>query len=302
VASLAWTFVAGGFSETYVSMQTAGLLLLTGATFAPRWRSALSPIRGVAVAGLIGSLLSMAVIIGAPGNEIRRSLMPDTGGLLSTVGMSIRHTLAFVAKGFLQAPITTLLAAILPAYAAIFLWPTAQEGSSLRKLADRIPDLLIVIPVASLLLIFASVLPSVFATSAYPAERSLITGQYVLIGSIVLWSFILGTWLVPAAESWFGAHSRQRALLTALILVFTLAGALATAQRILHWIPDATQFAETWDRRDASIRESLERGDIELEVASLSHMGGLAEIGYDPAEWINICIADSYGLVFVVAR
>jgi hypothetical protein len=162
--------------------------------------------------------------------------------------------------------------------------------------------LLIVIPVASLLLIFASVLPSVFATSAYPAERSLITGQYVLIGSIVLWSFILGTWLVPAAESWFGAHSRQRALLTALILVFTLAGALATAQRILHWIPDATQFAETWDRRDASIRESLERGDIELEVASLSHMGGLAEIGYDPAEWINICIADSYGLVFVVAR
>ena len=244
----------------------------------------------------------MMVIIGAPGNEIRGALMPDPGGLLSIVGMSARHTLAFVAKTSLRAPATTILTVVLPAYAAILLWPPAHDGTTRRGLTGDMADLLIVIPVTSLLLILASVLPSVVATSAYPAEQTLITAQYVLIGLIVLWSFTLGTTLHPIIERWFEAYPRRRALLAALILMFTLAGVLATTQRILRWITDATQFAGAWDRRDASIGDSLEHGDTELEVTSLSHMGGLAEIGFDPGEWINGCIADSYGLASVVAK
>jgi len=31
-------------------------------------------------------------------------------------------------------------------------------------------------------------------------------------------------------------------------------------------------------------------------------MGGLAEIGRDPEEWINRCVAGTYGLEAVVAK
>ncbi len=301
--SFVWAFVAGGFSETYVSMQTAGLLMLSAATFFPRWRSTLSPIRAVAVAGLIGSLLSMMVIIGAPGNEIRRSLMPDPGSLLIIVGWSIRHTFAFVAKSFIGAPVTSLLSVTLPLFAAVFLWPgsmiaPAWQGRSVR----RTSDILAIIPAAAVLLILASIIPSVFATSAYPAERALVTTQYVLISSLVLWSFTLGRLGGPAIRRWAEARYRGQAWLTATVLVLTMFSSLAAAQRILGWLPDAQEFSAAWDRRDASIREALDRGDRELEIASLSHMAGLAEVGFDPEEWINGCIADSYGLVSVVAK
>ena len=74
------------------------------------------------------------------------------------------------------------------------------------------------------------------------------------------------------------------------------------ALRILGWLPDAREFSEAWDQRDTSIREALDRGDRELEITSLSHMAGLAEVGFDPEEWINVCIANSYGLASVVAK
>ena len=301
--SFLWAFVAGGFSETYISMQTAGLLMLTAATFIPRWRSTLSPIRAVAVAGLIGSLLSMMVIIGAPGNVIRRSLMPDPGSLLIVGGWSIRHTFAFVAKSFIGAPVTSLLSVILPLFAAFFLWPASMiaqdwQGRSVR----RTSDLLAIIPAAAFLLTLAIIIPSVFATSAYPAQRALVTAQYVLISSLVLWGFTLGRLAGPAIRRWAGARYRGQAWLIAVVLALTLIASLATTQRILGWLPDAQEFSAAWDRRDASIREALDRGDRELESASLSHMAGLAEIGFDPDEWINICIADSYGLASVVAK
>ena len=251
----------------------------------------------------MGSLLSMMVIIGAPGNVRRRSLMPDPGSLLIVGGWSIRHTFAFVAKSFIGAPVTSLLSVILPLFAAFFLWPASMiaqdwQGRSVR----RTSDLLAIIPAAAFLLTLAIIIPSVFATSAYPAQRALVTAQYVLISSLVLWGFTLGRLAGPAIRRWAGARYRGQAWLIAVVLALTLIASLATTQRILGWLPDAQEFSAAWDRRDASIREALDRGDRELESASLSHMAGLAEIGFDPDEWINICIADSYGLASVVAK
>ncbi len=37
-------------------------------------------------------------------------------------------------------------------------------------------------------------------------------------------------------------------------------------------------------------------------ASSLRHMGGLAEIGEDRAEWINVCIAGAYDVGAVVAK
>ncbi|MFQ5923803.1 MAG: DUF6056 family protein [Anaerolineales bacterium] len=298
--SLVWAFVAGGFSETYVSMQIAGLLALSAASFVPRWQRNLSPIRGVVLAGLAGSLLSLLAIVGAPGNQVRRSLMPDPGNLLSIVGWSIRHAFAFVAKSIIGAPVTSLLAMALPLCAAVFLWSASTIAPPLQnRSARRASDIHLVIPAATFLLILASIIPSVFATSAYPAERSLITAQYALISSLVLWGFTLGYLGGSAIRRWAGA---RKVWLGAIVLALTLIGSLATTQRILGWLPDAREFSVAWGLRDASIREALDRGDTEMEIASLSHMAGLAEVGFDPDEWINICVADSYGLASVVAK
>jgi hypothetical protein len=39
-----------------------------------------------------------------------------------------------------------------------------------------------------------------------------------------------------------------------------------------------------------------------LAARSLTHMGGLAEIGFNPDEWINRCVAQTYGLEKVIAK
>jgi hypothetical protein len=301
--SLSWTFIAGGFSETYVSMQTAGLLALSIASYVPRWRRNLSPIRNVVLAGLAGSLLSMLVIGVSPGSQARLSLMPDPGSLLSVVGWSVRNTFAFVTKAIIGAPITSLLAILLPIYVAAFLRPASKGVSaSSQQTSGSTTDLIIVIPATTLLLIFASIFPSVLATSAYPAERALVVTQYALIFSMVLWGFTIGHVGRESIRRWVRARHRGLVWLAALVLTLTLISAFASTQRIVAWLPDAREFSQDWDRRDASIREAKAAGFRELDIASLSHLGGLEEIGYDPSVWINICVAGSYGLESVVAK
>jgi len=62
-------------------------------------------------------------------------------------------------------------------------------------------------------------------------------------------------------------------------------------------------YAAAWDQRDRNLHAAAEVGENVVYAASLTHMGGgLAEIGYDSNEWINRCVALTYGFDQVIAK
>jgi hypothetical protein len=74
-----------------------------------------------------------------------------------------------------------------------------------------------------------------------------------------------------------------------------------TTRAVLATAADGRAYAAAWDTRDQKLRQVPVDSEL-VPAASLRHMGGLAEIGRDPREWINRCVAGTYGLRSVVAK
>jgi hypothetical protein len=292
LASGLLAFLAGGFSETFVAMQTTALavtflilLLIPG-----RDRK-LHP--ALLAAGLVGSIAAMIIVVLAPGNSVRQGLMPTSPDILWLVGWSLRHGLAFAAKSAISTPINFANSLIFPAILMItgpwnFELSTPAGKSTIRRWGPYIAG----IPILVYLIIVASVAPSVYATSAYPAERALITAQYVLTIGLVIFGFLAGIILKSKLQIKLSSANAARALGIVLLGV----GVLISTQRSRMIIPSARSFAQQWDRRDRELRFAYEQGMAEARAPSLPHMGNLAEIDQDPEEWINLCVAGSYGL------
>lgn len=291
-------FIAGGFSETYVAMQTTALAIaLLALLFSPARKRKLYP--SLLIAGLAGSIVAMIAILLAPGNTVRQSLMPTSPDILSLIGWSMRHALAFAAKSAISTPTTFAITVAIPAVLAITVpWNDALSASIGNRDFQSLIRFTVGIPIVTYLLIVASVTPSVYATSAYPAERSLITAQYILTTGLAAFGFLIGSLLRSKVPS----LTRSTNVLKALGIVLLGIGVLISTQRATMIIPSARSFAEQWDQRDEELRIAHEQGQVEIRVPSLPHMGGLAEIGQDPEEWINRCVAVSYGLERVISK
>ena len=296
-------FVFGGFSETYVSVQTAllvALFILSATILKGKKRQQLSAILG---AGILGSVLAMGVIFLAPGNAIRRSLMPPSPDFLLLFQKSIKDVYIFSVISFRQQPYVVALSVIVPALIAFLTFP----GSSANKpvnVGEWIRWLfpLIVIPVLTALLILASIMPSEYAISSYPDDRVLIMPVYFLFLGLSLWGLSLGYRL----RSLIVAHRASAMLVASLILglsvcVFGVLGFIS-ARALADEIPAARQYSQAWDTRDHTLKNIAQDQDEPIAVPSLRHMGFLAEIGYDPDEWINRCVAQAYGVNAVVAK
>lgn len=290
-------FLAGGFSETYATMQTAALAVsFLVLSFTPGKDRKLQ--RVLLAAGIVGALAAMIIVVIAPGNFIRQDLMPTPPDILSLFGWSLRHGLAFAAKSAISTPITFAISMILPAILMIvgpWIEPSFPANkSTIRRLGLYLAG----IPLISYLLIVASIVPSVYATSAYPAERALITAQYVLTAGLVIFGLLVGITLKSA----FPIKLSSTNLIRALGIVLLGVGVVISTQRSTLIIPAARSFAKQWDQRDQDLRTAHEQGLAEVRVPSLPHMGDLAEIGQDPKEWINRCVAGSYGLERVISE
>jgi hypothetical protein len=130
----------------------------------------------------------------------------------------------------------------------------------------------------------------------------MITQQTILFGGLVLWSWCVGKWAAASFRSRPARAASWAAVLFVPILALLLWFAAGSVQRAVDEAPVYQQFASFWDRRDRVLREAATQAPGIHAVASLRHMGGLAEIGDDPAEWVNHCIALTYDVDGVVAK
>ncbi|MCJ7567848.1 MAG: DUF6056 family protein, partial [Anaerolineales bacterium] len=296
-------FIFGGFSETSVAVQTAllvSLFILAVITLKGKKRRLVSAFIGV---GIVGSLLAMLVIVLAPGNLVRRSLMPPSPDLLLLIKKSIVDVYIFSVISFRRHPHLVVLSVILPALSGFLTY----QGENLKRPLSSgdwakwlLP--LIVVPVLTALLILASIMPSEYAISSYPDGRVLIMPQYFLFLGLALWGLSIGSrvrslaavetrWVLSIAKLAFGL----------IACALTVLGFIA-ARTITDEASGARQNAIAWDKRDSTLKNIVEEDGVPIAVPSLHHMGGLAEIGYDPDEWINRCVAQAYEVDAVVAK
>jgi len=302
-ASGAVAFVFGGFSETFVSVQTALLIaLFTLSTIMLRGKKR-RQVNAFIGAGIVGSVLAMLVIVLAPGNLVRRSLMPPSPDPLELIKKSLFDVYIFSVISFRRQPYIVVLSVILPALIGFLTFSERSLKKPFRK-SDWVRWLcpLLVIPVLTAGLILASIMPSEYAISSYPDDRVLIMPVYFLFLGLVLWGLSIGSRvrsLAPIETRWvLSTASLAFGLIACSLSVF----GFNAARTITDEASGARQNAIAWDKRDNTLKNIVEEEGVPIAVPSLHHMGFLAEIGYDPNEWINRCVAQAYGVDAVVAK
>ena len=293
-------FVAGGLSETYAVLQLAvigvgslaALIALRGA----RRRVVLALLGSAA----LGACLALLTIYAAPGTQIRRGMVSEPVTLTQLTTRLVQDARIFLSRTVRKIPAGLAAAVSLPLLVA-FLWGTEPLDGRDKPSHNgrRLAGWLLLLPPVVAGLMLVSMAPYEFAISDYPDARVLITTTFILVTGMGVWGTLLGAALVGWGDR-LGRVGRPTLAVLGILLV--LAAVVPATPRALRMLPDAREFAAAWDRRDRVLRTAAAEGVDEIAVASLSSMGGLAEIGYDPEEWVNRCVAQAYGLKQVVAK
>jgi hypothetical protein len=297
VASLAAAFLLGGFSETYVALQTTTLFLFLLSL--PVWMSGRKQDGAFIVGGgLLGSILASLTIALAPGTQIRRGLMPPVPELGPWLEATLRDGYLFLARTVKGSPEAVVLAGLVPLLLVVLLARRSPDVSARRRGSCAA---LVALPLATPVVMLSTIAPYEFAISSYPDGRVLITTMFVLVSALVLWGGNLGNLLSGASWSRSPAFAAAAIALSVLVVVGLAATSMRTAAASLATSDDGRAYAVSWDTRDGNLRRVPADSEL-VPAASLRHMGGLAEIGRDPQEWINRCVAGTYGLRSVVAK
>jgi hypothetical protein len=295
------SFCAGGFSETFVVMQTAAL---SAALAVCVWRSrrgdeAARAVARALCAALLGSLLALAVVAAAPGNAARRASLASLKASQKAVPSaphvallsSFKAAGAFVFdehnyRGTAHLRLVALLLPLLAAFCA-----SRRKGGGGRAF------LLWAVPAAAFVAVAACYAPAFYVMSREPPPRALLVPQFVLTSALAAWGYLLGGALRRAYEP----PERVRVLSAVLALALLLFAAARAAALTLGQADKARALANVWDGQDAEMRAAVARGERRLTVHVLYNLGGTDLLTEDPAWYVNLCVADYYGAESVKA-
>lgn len=301
-AAAVLTFIAGGFSEAYVLMQTGGLLL--GAfvcyKYAPdALRRAVLPI---IVAGLIGSVVAACIVVAAPGNAVRQSYFPTPPNPIRLTLLSLYYAGGFIAYTIYLSPLTTLLSVVLPALFGYRLREVCpghivkpNRGESTRRL--------LLLLAAGFVLVLLCTVPSVYGTSGFLPERARILPQFVVICVAVLFGYFSGVEL----SEWYSARKQTSTwpMVTGstMVAVLLVLSPLVAAVRTLSVVSRAREGASIWEQMDSEVRAAKLRGETDLAVPPVddveSRLGAHRtelQLERDARNPKNQCAARYYGV------
>jgi hypothetical protein len=290
------SFLIGGFSETTVALQVGVFALaLIGVWFAHKKGT---PRRGFILLGIgfLSTLLSMLVLIIAPGNIVRQALLPPPPGIMKLVTLSLRFALDFSRDSLKGLPLPTALSLILPMMLT-YVGTTRQEYYKVPKV-DSIRSILflLIAPIVGYLLIVCICAPSVYGESAYPEQRVLIAARFVMVTVTMFEGSLLGILIGNFSSGW-NAKFTQHIIKTVIACFFILASIypLRVALLTSPQIPEYRSRAMLLDARDSKIRNSVEQGITNVVVQAIDSAHLLMELGPNVDLWVNRCAANYYG-------
>ena len=300
------TFVAGGLSDAYVVLQTCGLILSILAVEIFAGVEFKSRIRGLLIAGLVGSLLALTIVAAAPGNSIRQTYFPKRFHGWDIFGVTVLYSVYFVGKLVLTHPTIVLASLTLPLLIVLRDRSHSDEPTWNRLLCIR---LLWMIPIAVFLLIMCCTASSVYAISVMLPERARILLGFTFICGTVVWSRAAGEYL---AGELLAKNRKIRQIISLVAMVALLLLTLSPQISFFSTLgtrEEARSFAADWNRQDLELKTAKQSGATDVTVRQIgdfqSRIGkGASDLHLrtDPAFWINQTTADYYGLRSVRAR
>ena len=291
------TFVAGGFSDAYVVLQSCALLLclltlekVAGSDFKTKMRPFL-------LAGLAGSLLAFIIVALAPGNTIRLTYFPKHPGWWEFLRLTARYSLGFAAKVVITHPLIVLAALTLPFVTAL------RNCEARRWHAPLTTSILLLTPPAIFLLMMCCIAPGVYAMSTMLPERARILLSLTFVSGTLVWSRAAGEYVAGFLTSQKFRETVKTIALLLLILLIQIS--FFSILRLRH---AARSYAADWDRQDLQLKAAKQTGVTDVTVQQIGDFQ--SRIGKGPSDlhlrtdstfWINQTTATYYGLTSVRA-
>jgi len=294
------SFILGGFTEAFSSVQvTFYLVLLLVALIL--LRKSRKGIESLLLAGLLGSLAAMVVVIIAPGNLIRIQTSGDNArqvDLVRLVLFSTRNMTHVIGKFLLVRPLWAITAIIPPFIAGMINSKSSDQHKgrnqwSARKLwAQDWCKGFILILVGMVLLVIAACAPVVFALNSYPDDRTIIIPQYVIVVSAVVMGGLLGWGMGQIFQGPTKKKFQQAAtiFLTLTLVAVSSVSLYSTTKNA----PEFISYAASWDQRAEILAQAVSSGVQNVTVNGLSARFGVADLSDDPGYWVNQCMAAYY--------
>ena len=299
IGCLLLAFFAGGFSETYVALQTA-LLLMAWIGLWLAWKSTAKRTWLVLVgAALAGSILALVVVVLAPGNAVRLSAIGSVRPALPRlIRMAVSNAFVFIYISLKDDSFQNVLALLVPFLVVYSLY--ARERRLPRLRPSILAWALLLTPMVGALLILAICAPSAYGESSYPDARVLIEASFILVAAMFIEGALTGMSL--AQLHLWAEEPAPPSLLVLTSCLFLLAALypLYDARKTVDQIPGYRAQAASWDIHSAEIHASLQQGIASInlhdsQARSFDPLSGLQEIGSDPKGWVNVCAADFFG-------
>jgi hypothetical protein len=160
----------------------------------------------------------------------------------------------------------------------------------------------ILLPLLTYALIVLCVIPSVYAQSAYPESRALISARLIMIIAIMTAGGMLSLIIHVLLSSSTETHSYLQLSVLVLLGIIWIYPIYA-ARNIYVDIPRYQRWAVFWDERDEEIRKAKQNNVMDVEVIKIDHIiPSVGDLSDDTGYWYNLCAAGYYGIHSISAN
>ena len=284
--------VAGGCSEAATTVMVAALVMYLAFALLYRRQPWVQKTLWIAAISLVFTLIAMGLLIFSPTTQIRRERYGAPTPVADLPRLVFNYTYAFFVLSVKD--YHHILIALISALVG-FVYPLTGERSFKFNRYILLGGIVVVI---TILLVAASLTPSIYVEKGLPAPRTMIIPRF-----IAAFGFALGGW-VAGLTMWEVTKSTALQLGAVALLFISLAFPVYTTIDATHWVEIYAQRTQSWDMRESLIQNALQNGSPRVTVEAIDGLpvGGIRD--FDPpgktGYWITRCAADYYGIKFDV--
>jgi Family of unknown function (DUF6056) len=283
-------FFAGGSSETTTALQIGILILALLFVFLQKKINHRSEVLKLLGVSLASALLSLLVMVLAPGNGVR--LNTPTSNVILLTKQTVIYTAQFIWLTLRTLPLPSMISLIIP-----FLIVNIHSSQD-KETQPQIPSSALwltaaIIPVVLFITIAFSFAPSAFAQS-YPVDRARYPAHFLMTMSLAVEGGVLailtGKIHLPLKLAYIIPGAGLVLCLLALYPVRAAYNLFSVAE------PEYQSWAVAWDVRQGQIFAEKAQGIKDLVVPHLPGIGYVKELDSSPNYWVNKCAEKFYGI------
>lgn len=266
--------IAGGFSEAYAVAQplllAVTLLVIRLINFQKKEEKL-----KIVIAGLIGAVLAIGLVLLAPGNEVRSANVTHPESLFFVVKSTLLGTKWYLLRMLSVKPFI---------YSLFMLFTTVLLLG--RRIDLKARDLLLLgtASIFSAILITAGVFGSgYYSMASPPPERALFVAIYMILVCFVVFSFSFATLVKPNTK-----------LIWVVVVINLVASFLLIKSMVLHWDSvrsEIQNYAVEFAKVEPALLNDFDKS--ELAIKNIKPVGGLDSFT-DNGGWVGWCLASHY--------